>query len=335
MKSYSKILVFVIAALIAACSGKEQFTSGRETESFTVDYNPEYLDVLWVVDDRSPLIYAKNNLLEQASLFFTRLDRTANNYRMAMITSDMAYAKGKIRPLSSPSILVKTKTEPNSEDEAKRIKERTSLFGSTMTQLFINLGTGASPMGFLAAQTSLQQYFIPRKNVPLVLVFISDSDDKSTLPSGTTDSVEYYKSIFIGLKDGNSNLVRSYSINYETMTATDTTATKRCATETNADIDKSDFQDNYFKLAKAMGGSTANLCGSFSSVIDLSGLRLKALPNSFQLSKKAQPGTFIVDIKRGDENFDLKWTFDEAANKIVFETTPPEGTTINVTYKTF
>lgn len=324
MKRYSQILFFIVAALLASCGGDDHFTSQRTTQFFLVDYNPAYLDVLWVVDNRSPLYDIREHLLDQSKKFFQRLDGITTSYQMGIVTSDMRFAKGQLQPLSSPVILKRN---------LRTLEERTSLFGTAMTQVVYNLKTGAETKGFQAAQAALSQYFVPRKGVPLVLVFISESDDTSEVPAGVTDSVAHYKSVFLGLKDGNANLLRPYAINYEKLSPTDDPKVKRCATKSNADADKPEFKDNYFTLAKDLGGKTADICAAFSEQIDLSGLRLKSLPTRFKLEKKAQAGTFLVDIFRGDEHFDLKWSYEEATNEIVFESVPPEGATIQVTYQ--
>ena len=130
-------------------------------------------------------------------------------------------------------------------------------------------------------------------------------------------------------------MIRTYSINYEKLLATDDINAKRCATKHNADADSVNFKDNYFLLAKGLSGTTADLCANFSEKIDLTGLRLKSLPSRFVLEKKAQLGTFLVDVFRGTEHFDLKWSFNESTNEIVFETAPPEGSTIQVTYQSY
>ncbi len=318
--------------MVLSCGTKDNFTSDKTTQFFLVDYNPAYLDVLWVVDSRSPLFATRDHLLSESKRFFQRLDGMTTNYQMAFIKSDMLVSKGKLQPESNPIILKRN---------FGSIDERTNLFGATMSQYFVNMRTDADSKGFQAAQTSLSSNFVPRTNVPLVLVFISDADDHSDLASGQSDAVAAYSAQFLALKGGNANLVRPYSINYVKLDGTEDAAArkkKRCATEYTADIDttRTDnyFQDRYFKLATQMGGDTADLCSNFSEKIDLTGLKIKTLPNRFMLDRKTSTDKMIVDVFTGSTHYnDLKWTYSESTNELVFDVTPPEGATIQVTYR--
>lgn len=327
------ILFGLISLLVLSCSGNEHFSSLSQTQFFLVDYNPSYLDVLWVVDDRSSLYSARDHLISESKRFFQRLDAITASYQMGIITSDMLTAKGRLQPLSNPITLKRN---------YGTVEERTNLFGSTMTQVLVNLGTDAESKGLLAAETALKSSFVPRSGVPLVLVFISDADDHSVDPS--VDAVAQFSASFLALKGGNTSLVRPYAINYVKLEASDDPAVKRCATRYQADIDSTKknpdgtayFKDTYFKLADKLGGDTADLCSNFSEKIDLSGLTLKSLPNRFALEKRAVASSITVDVFRGTEHHpELKWKYQEDTNEIVFESTPPQGVTVQVTYQSY
>ena len=336
MLSFSKISQVVLqtgfavlTVFLPACASRDVFTSRATSQAFVQNYNPEQLDILWVVDDRSPMFRVRQRLVAEATKFFTRLDSATQDYQMAFISMDNEIAHGDLKPNGSATILKKT---------VGTVDQRVSLFSSVLSQI-LNLRTGASNQGFEAARLALTGPFKPRANVPLVLVFISDSDDRS--PLRTSDAVQEYGGLFTQLKDGKKDLVRAYSINYLAIPSgsipTDAT---RCATRYNADIDLDAplFEDNYFRLARYFAPSntqvTADLCSSFANLIDLSGLKLQQLPRRFRLDAAARPDSVKVGVSKdsGKESFSLTWHYDATTQEVVFDVTPPEGTTITVTY---
>lgn len=317
MKKAFNLLLAALALLsmVAGCGSDPQFISSSQTIYFTQDYNPPYIDVLWMLDSRSPMSNARTILTQQATSFFQRLDSTTTQYRMGLVTADMQYARGALQPKGSPLILTKG---------LGTLEQRVQNFSSLISQQ-INLATSATNSGFQSALTALQANFPPKANVPLVLVFLSYSDDKSTVP-GALDAVSYYSQAFLNLKGGRSELLRAYSINY-------TSGGKRCAQQYNADIDSAGFQNNYFNLAVSLGGSTGDLCESWSAGVDLSGLRLRDLPKVFTLEQvPVNPNTIQVSVTQGGQLVSgVTWKYDATANAIVFDKAPPEGSTIAVT----
>jgi len=295
------------------------------------NYNPKYLDILWVVDDRSPMSDIKINLgtdhlVEEATKFFTTLDNITAKYRMAITTSnaDSRFDVGSLMPKGQGVILSKN---------IGTLDERKSLFSSLISNV-INLKTGAKSCGFTAALAALTGPFKPVKNVPLVIVFISDSDERSSVDG---DAVDYFASKFIELKDGRRDLIKIYSINYFPLNneVPENIFKKRCATVTTADIDVyPNFQDRYFRMVdKFPFGGKADLCGNFADSIDLSGLSLRELTNRFKLSNKVNVDSLEVKItKEGSQIPSPAWKFDSNSNEIVFDVPPPEGSTIYVLY---
>lgn len=320
-KVWTRILVagaFALSVLVVGCSDKAQFTSNSNTIYFTQGYNPPYLDVLWMVDSRSPMHNDQSQLTSEAQAFFTRLDSSTTQYRMAMVSADMQYARGALQPQSNPIILTKG---------LGTLDQRVANFSSLISQE-INLNTSASNAGFQSALAALQGPFVPKKNVPLVLVFVGYSDDHSALPNGATDLVTYYSQAYLVLKGNDTSLLRGYSVNY-------TAGGKRCAQQYGSDIDSAGFTNNYFNMATALSGSTGDLCGSWSSNVDLTGLRLSDLPKSFALEQvPANPSGMQVTVSQnGTQITNLTWTYDATNNAIVFNAAPPEGSTIAVTFQ--
>lgn len=318
-------------ALIPRCGDEVPLNRQATTQFFIQDYNPDFLDVLWVVDDRSPLFYAKSPLVKQAGRFFERLTALATYYQMGILSADMMFAKGALKSSGSTTIIRPKTGSPT---------EHTALFESMISRP-VNLKTGPLNQAFQATQVSLSQYFKTRENVPLVLVFISDSDDKSDVSAAGKSAVDEYYAHFLSLKQNNASLLKIYSINYVPVPAgvgpDERISAYRCATQSDPDIDKAGFEDRFFKTALKSGGATANVCdqaetSGFASKIDLTGLRLKELPKRFKLDRPAHVNGFTVSVILNGADAHAPWTFDASSNEVVFEATPPEGSTIQITY---
>lgn len=331
MKSKMRLLGFlpfmVILLFPLSCADTEKYIQPQTSQVFLQDFNPEFLDILWVIDDRSSLFGYRNKLVTEAKKFFARLDAATNDYQMGFITSDMRFAKGQLKPNGTPAIIKRNVGDVN---------QRTELFGSVLTQVIVNLQTDGESKGLQAAQASLSKHFSTRAGVPLVLIFISDADDHSDSGDPAKSALDYYADSFRKLKGNNPELLKVYAINY-------VSGGDRCTdSRYDADIDSARtlpdgspyFQDRYFKLALELGGETADICSPFSEKISLSGLRLKTLSNRFKLDSKANPATISLNVFRGNEEFkDLKYSFDAATNEIVFDEAPPQGVTIQVSYQ--
>jgi hypothetical protein len=321
-------LTFILSGLIVllvSCQS-DSFKSQALTDNFTQDFNPQYVDVLWVTDDRSPMRDIADRLTAEATALFSRIDGASHDYRMAITTMDRVYNQGQLKPKSSPTILVKN---------VGTLEQRNQLFRATFS-IDLNLRTDFAARAFETAELTLQKNFIPRAGAPLVLIFLSDGDDTSVVPAGKT-AIDHYKSVFLGLKENRSELVRIYSINYRALEPGEAMSKEnRCATYGNADIDKTNgsFQDRFFKLAEALGGVKSDICQPFSQKIDLSGLKLKELTRRFPLKNRPDPSSLEVSVffAGGAVVEGLKWSYDAATNELVFETAPPEGTTIQATY---
>lgn len=325
-------LIFLgTAVVLSSCSQKESFLTSGSSQFIVQDLNPAYLDILWVVDDRSPMNLVRDHLVSEASNFFVRLDGIPGNYQMGITTMDMLRNRGALKPAGT--VLTK---------KLGTLAERVQVFENLLSQI-INLQTGAENKGFAATLLSLNQHFTPRAGVPLVLVFISDGDDFSSFSSVTNqDAVDYFAAQILSLKGNKEDLVKAYSINYVPLTSSTSISDARCATRNNADIDKAGsgavradgspwFQNRYFRLAQKLKGDTADLCSSFASKIDLSGLRLKALPNRFRVEGTVtNPSLLSVTVNdRTGQSVNIPWTFDSRTNEVVFQTAPPEGSSIH------
>lgn len=303
-----------------SCGEKAGFVQPLKTDFFTQDFIPEYLDILWVIDDRSPMSNAVAKLLPQAREFFKRLATSTYRYRMGLVAAD---GKGTLLPRENPVLLT---------NEKGSVDERANQFQLILSKI-INLKTRATNQGLGSAEAALKETFRPRTGVRLVLVFISDADDHSS-PS-SVDAIDRYADTIRNLTGNDPELLRVYSVSNFPYPESQRNADNRCATRYSADVDdQPNYQRRYFNLAERLGGKIGELCGSFAGAIDLTGLRLTNEKTRFLLEQKANPTTVSVTVFRGEERFDLPWHFDEFTNEVVFQSAPPMGATIQVTYQT-
>jgi hypothetical protein len=311
----------IVAVALLGCQSHDTFVSVSSTEYFVQNYHPPQLDVLWVVDNRSPMYRVRTHLNQEAAAFFQRLDAsTASDYRMGVVTADMQYSNGDLFPKESPVVLTKG---------LGTLSQRTTYFANLLTDV-INLRTGAVDQSFASALAALKRTFVPRPFVPLVLVFLSDSDDHSSSP---TEAVSYYSAELLALKGNDSDQLRVYSVNYIPVPNGQPAAPYRCATQFNADIDRVGFENRFFRLADSLTGDTSNLCESFAGNIDLSGLKLTQPLVRFVLVGRPDPSGITVTVSLNQQAVSgLKWKYEASSNSIVFDSAPPEGATIQVTY---
>jgi hypothetical protein len=333
-RAFTASLWIGLALLSFGCQQGEEFVSGSLTDPFTQDFNPEYLEVLWVVDDRSPMFNARTRVVNEATKFFSTIDSITARYRMGIVSTDMQFAQGALQPRGSRLIL--------NEGFRQTPSERATVFGGLLSDV-INLKTGYAGRGLEAAVTALEGEFNTQPNVPLVLIFISFGDDESSLPGGATDAVDYFKNKFVELKGGKQDLVRTYAVNYKPLPSgvnynTPESEPYRCAQLYNNEIDISpaSYEDRYFGVVNALNGYTADLCTltGFASQMNLAGLTLKELPKNFMLRNVPNVNTLKVSIFRKDGSAAPipPWAYNTTTNEIVFATTPEQGTTILVQY---
>lgn len=314
---------------LAGCSEKTRLLQQNSSLSFNQDFSPPLLDILWVLDDRSQFwnTSGRPKIIEQATQFFTRLDSATASYQMGFITGDMHRAQGRLQPINSPVVLKKN---------MGTLAERVAFFSSLLTQVAFNPNTSGLNQSFEATTIALANGFKPRANVPLVLIFLSDADDRSTVPT-SQPAVEYYANKFLAFKGNNPNLLRVYSINYEKLTAGQVVdSNTRCITLYNAEIDSlvpNFFQDRFFKLAQRLTGETSNVCSSFSQNISLNGLRVSELSKRFKIEVPIQESTLRVTVSlNGEILSSINWTYEGATNEVVFAEAPPEGSRIDINF---
>ncbi len=325
-----------VSLFAAACANEESLLQTGVSIDYTQDLNPPYVDVLWMINDKSPMSSALPKLRPEATAFFKRLDSAAQSYRMAFASADMEVNPAILRPVDAPAILTKESSSNNT------VEDRAAFFSSILGR-YINLSTGAKELGLSSVKAILQTKFVPRANVPLVVIFVSDSFDEEvnfTNAAAVSNLVDSYEASLLAMKGGNRKMIRVYSINYKFMAAGQNND-NRCATRFNVDADQAGAVNAYDELAKRFAVDTANpeastgtLCQAFSAGIDITGLKMKEPSKRFALESEPKLDTLKVSVFKANSNeiFDIKWNYDETTNEIVFDVAPPEGSNIRISY---
>ena len=319
-----------VLSILAGCANKDGFVASKTSESFVQDYNPHYLEVMWVIDDRSPMRNYRDELIGEAKNFFTRLDASlgvSGQYKMGITSMDGRFHEGQLKPIGSPLVL---------QRGDGTLAQRVDFFGNILFPL-LNLSTDAFNKGLQASVKALTDGpFATDPRLPLVLVYLSYGDDVS-VPVDNSEAVEHFAQKLLALKGGNQDLLRVYAANYEPIPAgSSPTTTTRCAllNGNQIDVDAANYQGRYFKLAQRLNGNTADLCHpGFSDAFDLNGLRLKVLPKVFNLTGYPDVSTLAVTVLDSTSTvITAPYTYNAANRQIEFTNTPPEGSTISVTY---
>lgn len=324
-------MLVVLATL--GCQNQENFQHTASSEVFVQEFNPNHLEILWVIDDRSPMRNYRDELIAEAKDLFERLDTALGEfgqYRMAITNTDARVGKkGKLFPKDAPVVLTRG---------MGTLQQRLDFFGGIFPEM-LNLQTDSINRGFEASIAALTQApFSSDPRIPLVLIYLSYGDDDSALPSAQTDVIEAYAQQLLALKNGDAGKVRVYAANYLPLgPGVPPSAATRCALQNGNEIDVSPatYEDRYFRLAQRMGGDSVDLCAAgFAQALNLTGIQLLTLPKRFALMGFPDPTKIQVTItKNGSIVTGFTWHYEIATREIVFDDTPPQGSRITVIYE--
>jgi hypothetical protein len=276
------------------------------------------VDILWVIDTSGSMAPRQEGLAAQVGPFVEKLNATRLNYHMAVTTMDMSASGEKGRFLAqagTPTVLTAQTPDLVATLQA-RIKAGAS--GSLLekgmeavkTALSAPVVTGANA-GFL------------RANSLLVVIFLSDENDKSTV----FDDVAFFNSIHAPLPFGD----KSWVVQFLGVTPTDPT----CQTTAWG---YSDPGTRYIDLANASGGAAESICDNdFGRALTNVNRRLTALLVEFPLDRKPLVSTIQVTVDGmiiEQSNVD-GWSYFEPNNSIRFHGTavPAPDSTIHVDFE--
>ena len=307
-----------VFATLVSCN-KQNFALEQGNSSFgqKASYITD-VDILWVIDTSGSMAPRQEGLAAQVGGFVSKLNATRLNYHMAVTTMDMSSTgeKGRfIAQANSPFVL--TSQTPNLVPLLQG-RIRAGATGSVLERGMESVKTALSA----PAVTGANAGFL-RKNSLLVVIFLSDENDKSA----SFDDVAFFDSIHPPLPYGD----KSWVVQFLGVTPTDPS----CKTTAWG---YSEAGTRYIDLANASGGAAESICDNdFGRALTNVNKRLTELLVEFPLDRKPLVETIVVTVngKIITKSEIDGWTYFEANNSIRFHgnAVPGPDSTINVDFE--
>lgn len=326
---------FTIACLMARCTSKDTMYSNLlRSDVFVQSYSENKYDFLFVFDtsgsfkDRRD--YVKNNM----QIFLNTLNsRKAVDYQIAVTTLDMF---GGMNPVLPDSQGVRGNLVVSNAG-VKVVKSNSASPAADFAGIMDNLtesDTSFWEQGLESAYQVVYQHGaeFSRSGVPLVIIFMTDSDDWScqgncwgTAPENNTNWVEFpasrYSAYFQNVKKNEGSEVIAFPIVG--------LPSSSCSIEFPG--------SRYIALGQALGGLSlsSSVCStdiskSFNNVAQIIADR----GNVFKLSQLASGTGFSVSVDGVSISYSAEnYVYDEPSNSIIFTgLVPKKGSVVEVSY---
>lgn len=254
-------------------------------------------DVLFVVDNSESMLDEQKKLAGNFASFIQSANALAIDYRVAVTTTDMDVDQGTLQgdhPIVKPGS-----------------------WKDFMDNVIVGTGGSMNERGLAAATASLSSphAFAPwmRDEALLVLVFVSDEDDKSPGPAA-----DYYQG-FVDLKGGDPGAVLVHAI----------------VGPLDGSCDEADPGFRYADVAELGGGSVASICDeSFADTLLDFGDRTFASKTQFVLAGPAWPGSVSVIVD--GVACETGWHLEADARTVRFDPDaaclPADGAPVEIAY---
>ena len=276
------------------------------TDSFTQDGTVD-VDILFVIDNSGSMGSNQTNIKNNFDAFMNAFNAAGVSYQVALITTDSSDFVGSIITNTTPDPV----TEFNSQIDS--IGTSGSAHEKGLWYAYESTTTGDASSG------STTGFF--RSSARLVVVYVSDEPDWShqTTSGGgsTTMTPSDYSASLLSLKSS-SDLVIAHAIAGDYPSG--------CTANGGAQ-----FGDGYYDVVTDLGGTFMSICASdWSTTMDT--LARESLARlGFALSQKPIEDTIEVTVD-GVISFD--WTYESSSNMIIFNVSPGDGSSIDITYGT-
>lgn len=336
MKRMMTVMIsFLIVFTLTRCGSKDSFYSNLlRSDVFVQTYSENKYDFLFVFDTSGSFKerrdYVKNNMQQFLSILNSR---KAIDYQIAITTVDMF---GGFAPALPDSKGVRGNLVANSSG-LKVVKSTSSNPASDFASIMLNIEESDSSFWEQGLEAAYQAVFqhgseFTRPGVPLIIIFMSDSDDWSCKdqcwgeqPETNTHWVAFpssrYINYFSTLKLNENSDVMAFPIVGLPQGS--------CEVE---------FPGNrYLELQAALGGlsSSASVCNtdlpeSFNGVARVIADR----GNVFKLTRQSTGAGFNVYVNQELVPFSPdNYIYDVASNSIVFTgPAPKKGAVVEITY---
>lgn len=349
MKFAKALMITASVALMTGCGGDQGTTYSlmASGQSFQQVQDTK-IDVLWIIDNSGSMLSSQQNLANNFPAFIQSF--TAKNYDFQIaVGTTQAY-------LASPVFTPYYNTNPRPSYFDGRPQEEIAWFRNgiagdpsgfeiltpttpNLHQVFMkNIMQGVDGRGDERSLQSMRFVLesdhnqgLRRAGSFLAVVLVTDEDDFSH--DGTQQYERYDRPLhpvedyvtFLDEYTGSTGAGRRYSVN------TISVNTQACLDSIYNGAQKIGVRVG--QLADLTGGVKGNLCGNFANELEDIARSIAELSTQFYLTGNPVPSSIRVFVN-GAEIPSQGWTYNEAANSIVFQGSyvPPQNAYVNVTF---
>ena len=321
MKNFgSHLLKFALYASLVSCSDKVNFALPPSSDNFAqnVTYNNK-VDILWILDNSSSMLKHQQNLSAQIPDLVSKLNSLKMDYHMAVVTTSM----GGVSPDGGRFIGSPKYVTASTPDLVNVLKNK-MIVGEAGSNNERGLESMAASLATSYLNNEGKGFF--REDALLVVIALSDEDDKSAV----SDPVSVYASFLDSIKKPWLDGSRSWVFNFVGVLPTST----NCKTFN----DYAEAGLTFIDLVNFSGGAKESICNSnLSLAVGNIRSRIYQILTDFKLSKKPIVDTIVVMINgqlipRSTTN---GWEYLEATNAIRFygSVVPAADASIKVDFK--
>ncbi len=297
----------------------EGTTDSRQTDTFDQSTRPK-TDVLFVVDNSGSMSEEQGRLASNASRFIGVAQQLNTDFQIAVITTDMDASNQSGKFMGSPKIIT------NGTSAASQLATTVRALGT---------GGSSDEKGLAAMVAALTDPLINdannnrgflRPDAKLAVVVVSDEEDYSSA------NVDFYVDFLKNIKGQYNAAMVSLSAIVGDANGQNSSGQPGC---TSADGDAVEGS-RYIAVQQRTSGQFRSICSSdWGQVAADIGLDAFASRSGFPLSRVADPTSIRVTVN-GTVSPASNWTYDPAANMVVFNPTslPAAGATVVIEYDT-
>lgn len=316
----AKTTLIIAGIFLGACSSGVNFDLPATSDNFAqnVTYNNK-VDILWIVDNSSSMLKHQQTLSTQVPDLVAKLNSIKMDYHMAVITTSMGGASpdgGKF--IGSPKYV--TASTPN-------------LVSTLQSRMIVGEAGSNNERGLESMERALSANYLAnegqgffRSDALLVVIALSDEDDKSAVSNAST----YYTNFLDGIKAPWVDGSRSWVFNFIGVIPT----SSNCSTFN----DYAESGLRFIDLVNESGGVQESICSTnLSSAVGNIRARIYQILTDFKLTKRPVIETISVvingqTIPRSTTN---GWDYIEASNLIRFygSAVPAADASIKVDFK--
>ncbi len=287
----------------------------HQTDTFQVSVSPK-TDVLWIVDNSGSMSEEQGELDDNARTFLDLANAQAADYRMVVITTDVADGSQNGKFQGSPKIIDPSTPNP----------------GTTLGGRFGGLGTNGSgdERGLQAVHSALTEPLISdvaqnagflRADAKLAVIVVSDEED------GSAADLDFYEDFFWSIK-GRRN---TGLFTFNSVVGDDPSG----CTSGNGDAVSG---SRYIEMSRRTGGIFQSICAQdWGLIANNLGLNVFTPISEFRLSREADSAAITVTVDSIPQAEGAAWSYDSTANAVVFTPgrEPGPGATVVVDYDTY